>query len=76
MLTALLQKLQRAIADTRGQSAVRPLPIVPHKAASGEATYRSDESAPEHTTRQAESSATSTVKATKRKYRRHPKVSG
>lgn len=73
------RKLQRAIAETRGQTSDRPLPIALGRAASAEASYRSgDESAPESKGKQGETNAagsgvSGTSTTTKRKYRRHPK---
>jgi hypothetical protein len=84
------QKLQRAIAEYRGQSAERPLPLALTRTASIEALYRSDESATENKGKQRQQPATNTTAtgtgtgtvlgtgtgtSTKRKYRRHPKVS-
>jgi hypothetical protein len=70
------QKLQRAIAESRGQSVDRPLPTTFARAGSTAGSCRSDESGPESKTKQAESAnpGASGVGA-KRKYRRHPKVS-
>ncbi|OAL06761.1 hypothetical protein IQ06DRAFT_3492 [Phaeosphaeriaceae sp. SRC1lsM3a] len=73
------RKLQRAIAETRGQTSDRPLPIALGRGASAEVSYRSgDESAPESKGKQGEaavpgSGASVTSTTTKRKYRRHPK---
>ncbi|KAH3916011.1 hypothetical protein HBH56_067710 [Parastagonospora nodorum] len=71
------RKLQRAIAETRGQTSDRPLPISLGRAGSAEASYRSgDESATETNRKQGETNTNGAgVKgtATKRKYRRHPK---
>jgi hypothetical protein len=82
------QKLQRAIAEYRGQSAERPLPLALTRTASIDALYRSDESATENKGKQRQQPATNTTAtstgtgtgtstgtSTKRKYRRHPKVS-
>jgi hypothetical protein len=74
-----VQKLQRAIAESRGQTSDRPLPIALNRATSAEGSYRSgDESATEGKGKQRDTStagATATGTTTKRKYRRHPKVS-
>ncbi|OAL53322.1 hypothetical protein IQ07DRAFT_641719 [Pyrenochaeta sp. DS3sAY3a] len=68
------RKLQRAIAESRGQSADRPLPVALRRATSVEGSYRSDDSGPESKSKQGESSVvTTTGPGTKRKYRRHPK---
>ncbi|KAF1914985.1 hypothetical protein BDU57DRAFT_309849 [Ampelomyces quisqualis] len=71
------RKLQRAIAESRGQTSDRPLPIALGRAASFEGSYRSgDESAPESKGKSGETktvSASTTGTTTKRKYRRHPK---
>jgi hypothetical protein len=75
----VVQKLQRAIAESRGQTSDRPLPIALNRATSAEGSYRSgDESATEGKGKQHDVSttgATATGTTTKRKYRRHPKVS-
>ncbi|KAF2658270.1 hypothetical protein K491DRAFT_713662 [Lophiostoma macrostomum CBS 122681] len=69
------RRLQRAIAESRGQSAERSLPIVLSKAGSVDNAYRSDDSAPETKGKRAETSAPgNTGTSTKRKYRRHPKT--
>ncbi|KAL6709760.1 hypothetical protein ACN47E_001189 [Coniothyrium glycines] len=68
------RKLQRAIAESRGQSSDRPLPTALVRATSAERSYRSDDSGPESKGKQADSSVPgSTGTSTKRKYRRHPK---
>lgn len=67
------RKLQRAIAESRGQSSDRPLPVALNKAASVDGAYRSDDSAPENRVRQGESAATGAATSAKRKYKRHPK---
>ena len=70
-----LQKLQRAIAESRGQSSDRPLTITPARGASVEGTYRSDDSATESKSKQGQIADGTVSTSTKRKYRRHPKVS-
>jgi hypothetical protein len=55
------QKLQRAIAEYRGQSAERPLPLALTRTASIEALYRSDESAAETKGKQRQQPATNTT---------------
>ncbi|OCL08955.1 hypothetical protein AOQ84DRAFT_31351 [Glonium stellatum] len=69
------RKLQRAIAETRGQFHERALNLVRGKASSVDESYRSDESASE--TKPTKKGEASTVAggstSTKRKYRRHPK---
>ncbi|USP79926.1 hypothetical protein yc1106_07200 [Curvularia clavata] len=68
------RKLQRAIAESRGQSSEKPLPINLPRAGSTTGSYRSDDSGPESKTKQAESSTPSSgTTGAKRKYRRHPK---
>ncbi|KAF2474524.1 uncharacterized protein BDR25DRAFT_215413 [Lindgomyces ingoldianus] len=68
------RKLQRAIAETRGQAHDRPLPIALGKSTSVDGSYRSDDSAPESKSRQQDVLAPgNTGTSTKRKYRRHPK---
>ncbi|KAF2112490.1 hypothetical protein BDV96DRAFT_163868 [Lophiotrema nucula] len=68
------RKLQRTIAESRGQSSDRPLPISLSKA-NTEGSYRSDDSATESKVRPSESFVTGTAgTSTKRKYRRHPKA--
>lgn len=68
------RKLQRAIAESRGQSSDRPLPTSTARAPSAERSYRSDDSGPEGKSRQGGTSVASTNgTSTKRKYRRHPK---
>lgn len=69
------RKLQRAIAESRGQSADRPLPLSLGKGTSIDGSYRSDDSATEGKGRNADPSAaqSTTGTSTKRKYRRHPK---
>lgn len=68
------RKLQRAIAESRGQSSEKPLPINLPRAGSTAGSYRSDDSGPESKTKQPESSNPSSgVTGAKRKYRRHPK---
>jgi hypothetical protein len=78
-LTRTLQKLQRAIAESRGQTSDRPLPLAVGRGTSAEVSYRSgDESATETKPKQSETSTTganTTTTTTKRKYRRHPRVS-
>lgn len=69
------QKLQRAIAESRGQSSGRPLPIALEHAGSVDGSYRSDDSATETKVRQGEALAPGVTPSAKRKYRRHPKVS-
>lgn len=67
----LLQKLRRAIAESRGQSGDRPLLI---KNTSTDGSYRSDDSAQAHKARQTEPHVPGAAGiSTKRKYRRHPK---
>ncbi|KAF2644297.1 hypothetical protein P280DRAFT_547097 [Massarina eburnea CBS 473.64] len=67
------RKLQRAIAEFRGQSSERPLPIGLNKAGSVDGSYRSgDESGVESRIKN-ESAAVGPTTSTKRKYRRHPK---
>ncbi|KAL1611069.1 hypothetical protein SLS59_000706 [Nothophoma quercina] len=68
------RKLQRAIAESRGQSSDQPLTIALARGASAEGSYRSDESATETKGKQNPAAADgSTGTSTKRKYRRHPK---
>ncbi|KAF2832082.1 hypothetical protein CC86DRAFT_86053 [Ophiobolus disseminans] len=75
------RKLQRAIAESRGQTTDRPLPITLGTVTSAADPHRSgDESAPEYKGKQGEASAaganttgTGAGRSTKRKYRRHPK---
>ncbi|KAI8935927.1 hypothetical protein NX059_007435 [Plenodomus lindquistii] len=68
------RKLQRAIAESRGQSSDRPLPTSVGRAPSPDRSYRSDDSGAEGKSRQTEASVASTGgTSTKRKYRRHPK---
>lgn len=69
------RKLQRAIAETRGQFHERALNPIRGKASSVDGSYRSDESASEtKTAKKGESSAIAGGNtSTKRKYRRHPK---
>ena len=75
-MVTVCQKLQRAIAESRGQASSRPLPIALSKAGSVDGSYRSDESATESKApKQGEASATGAPPSAKRKYRRHPKVS-
>ncbi|KAF2499378.1 hypothetical protein BU16DRAFT_269122 [Lophium mytilinum] len=65
------RKLQRAIAETRGQYHDRPAIAT---AASVDGSYRSDESGSEHKAKKGAASATAAGGgSTKRKYRRHPK---
>ncbi|KAF2804318.1 uncharacterized protein BDZ99DRAFT_154940 [Mytilinidion resinicola] len=65
------RKLQRAIAETRGQYHDRPTIAT---AASVDGSYRSDESGSEHKAKKGAASATAAGGgSTKRKYRRHPK---
>lgn len=67
------RKLQRAIAEYRGQSTDRPLILPLSKAASIEHAYKSDDSA-ERTVRPPEPVQTGAPGTnTKRKYRRHPR---
>lgn len=69
------RKLQRAIAESRGQSADRPLPIALGNAtASIDGSYRSDDSAAEGKGKQGDTTASGATGSTKRKYRRHPKA--
>ena len=75
IINLFLKKLQRAIAESRGQSSEKPLPINLPRAGSTAGSYRSDDSGPESKTKQPESSNPSSgVTGAKRKYRRHPKV--
>jgi hypothetical protein len=74
-ILTLYQKLQRAIAESRGQSLGRPLPIALDHAGSVDGSYRSDDSATETKVRHGETSITGVAPSAKRKYRRHPKVS-
>ncbi|KAJ4987173.1 HMG box protein [Stagonosporopsis vannaccii] len=68
------RKLQRAIAESRGQSSDRPLTIATARGASAEGSYRSDDSATEGKAKQTAAAGDgSTGTSTKRKYRRHPK---
>ncbi|XPS79531.1 hypothetical protein M3J09_011512 [Ascochyta lentis] len=68
------RKLQRAIAESRGQSPGQPLTTVLAGGPSVEGTYRSDDSATESKTKQGHNPVDgSTGTSTKRKYRRHPK---
>ncbi|KAF2854648.1 hypothetical protein T440DRAFT_514540 [Plenodomus tracheiphilus IPT5] len=68
------RKLQRAIAESRGQSSDRPLSTSAGRAPSPDRSYRSDDSGPEGKSRQGEASvASNSGTSTKRKYRRHPK---
>ncbi|KAL6164138.1 hypothetical protein ACJQWK_09813 [Exserohilum turcicum] len=68
------RKLQRAIAESRGQASEKPLPINLARAGSTAGSYRSDDSGPESKSKQPESSSTASgVTGAKRKYRRHPK---
>ncbi|KAF2185117.1 hypothetical protein K469DRAFT_779923 [Zopfia rhizophila CBS 207.26] len=68
------QKLQRAIAESRGQAPDRPLPTALGKATSIDGSYRSDDSAPESKGKPGEPTTSGTAgTSTKRKYRRHPK---
>ncbi|KAF2440972.1 hypothetical protein P171DRAFT_488550 [Karstenula rhodostoma CBS 690.94] len=67
------RKLQRAIAESRGQSSGRPLPIALENAGSVDGSYRSDDSATETKLRQGETSVAGVTPSAKRKYRRHPK---
>ncbi|KAH8731470.1 hypothetical protein GQ44DRAFT_722439 [Phaeosphaeriaceae sp. PMI808] len=71
------RKLQRAIAESRGQTSDRPLPISLGRTTSVDGSYRSgDESGPESKAKHGEAptpSASTTGTTTKRKYRRHPK---
>jgi hypothetical protein len=69
------QKLQRAIAESRGQSANRSLPIALAKSTSVDGSYRSHDSAPENRGKQGEIPAAGATTITRRKYRRHPRVS-
>jgi hypothetical protein len=74
-----IQKLQRAIAESRGKSLDIPLSTALQSTVISEGPNRSgDESAPEGKGKQREkptAGATATGITTKRKYRRHPKVS-
>ncbi|KAF1838608.1 hypothetical protein BDW02DRAFT_362651 [Decorospora gaudefroyi] len=68
------RKLQRAIAESRGQSSDRPLPISLARAGSTAGSYRSDDSGPESKGKQADSTQIAVGgTGAKRKYRRHPK---
>ncbi|CAI9635260.1 unnamed protein product [Alternaria burnsii] len=68
------RKLQRAIAESRGQSSDRPLPISLARAGSTAGSYRSDDSGPEAKAKQPDSTNTAPGgTGAKRKYRRHPK---
>ncbi|KAF2134041.1 hypothetical protein P153DRAFT_103703 [Dothidotthia symphoricarpi CBS 119687] len=68
------RKLQRGIAESRGQSAHRPLPTTLNRVTSAEGSYRSDDDSAENVVKRAESSTVGTTgTSTKRKYRRHPK---
>ncbi|KAJ4408162.1 hypothetical protein N0V91_003511 [Didymella pomorum] len=68
------RKLQRAIAESRGQSSDRPLSIALARGASAEGSYRSDDSANEGKGKQNPAAGEGTTgTSTKRKYRRHPK---
>ncbi|KAI4691175.1 uncharacterized protein J4E92_002934 [Alternaria infectoria] len=68
------RKLQRAIAESRGQSSDRPLPINLARAGSTAGSYRSDDSGPESKSKQPEPTNTApNGTGAKRKYRRHPK---
>jgi len=68
------RKLQRAIAESRGQSSDRPLPINLSRAGSTAGSYRSDDSGPESKTKQPDSTQPPpSGTGAKRKYRRHPK---
>ncbi|KAF2259831.1 hypothetical protein CC78DRAFT_585511 [Lojkania enalia] len=68
------RKLQRAIAESRGQAPSRPLPGAFSKGTGVEGSYRSDDSAPETRGRAGETSVAGTAGTSqKRKYRRHPK---
>ncbi|KAF7452107.1 NHP6B Chromatin-associated protein containing the HMG domain [Pyrenophora tritici-repentis] len=68
------RKLQRAIAESRGQSSDRPLPINLARAGSTAGSYRSDDSGPESKTKPPDSTQPPpSGTGAKRKYRRHPK---
>lgn len=68
------RKLQRAIAESRGQSSDRPLTIATGSGPGGEGSYRSDDSATESKAKQTSGTGDgNTGTSTKRKYRRHPK---
>lgn len=68
------RKLQRAIAEYRGQAHYLPLIPTGSKSISGDGVYRSDDSAAESKGRQADAVASNPPgTSTKRKYRRHPK---
>ncbi|KAF1974001.1 hypothetical protein BU23DRAFT_638557 [Bimuria novae-zelandiae CBS 107.79] len=68
------RKLQRAIAESRGQISGRPLPIALGTAGSVDGSYRSgDDSATEAKAKQGEAFTTGAPPSAKRKYRRHPK---
>jgi len=68
------RKLQRAIAESRGQSSDRPLAFLAARGASAEGSYRSDDSATESKNKQAPVAGYGTTgPSAKRKYRRHPK---
>ncbi|UPX17755.1 uncharacterized protein EKO05_0008094 [Ascochyta rabiei] len=68
------RKLQRAIAESRGQSPGRPLTTALAGGASAESNFRSDDSATESKAKQRHNALDGSVgTSTKRKYRRHPK---
>ncbi|KAF3040853.1 hypothetical protein E8E11_006992 [Didymella keratinophila] len=68
------RKLQRAIAESRGQSSDQPLTIALTRGGSAEGSYRSDDSANEGKGKQNPAVGEGTTgTSTKRKYRRHPK---
>ncbi|CAI6341559.1 unnamed protein product [Periconia digitata] len=68
------RKLQRAIAEYRGQSYDRPLPIGLNKGTSVDGSYRSGEESGTETRGQPGAGASlGSTTSTKRKYRRHPK---
>jgi hypothetical protein len=73
-----MQKLQRAIAESRGQPIERALVLEHGKVAAPDAGYQSDDSMAE--VKESSGQATPAEQSnplsagTKRKYRRHPKV--
>jgi hypothetical protein len=70
-----LQKLQRAIAESRGQTNTLPLPVALNQSTPVDGIYRSDDSAPEGRARQRDVPVAGAATSAKRKYRRHPRVS-
>ncbi|KAF1845738.1 uncharacterized protein K460DRAFT_405978 [Cucurbitaria berberidis CBS 394.84] len=68
------RKIQRAIAEWRGQPADRALPPALGRTASAADSYRSEDSGPESKGKHGDTStAVTSAPGTKRKYRRHPK---